>query len=62
MGALACVLLGLGRDEWSGCAEGGWFDDVIDEETNGMVIILVVVVKCVVVGVRRCKKTRGVMS
>lgn len=57
MGALACIILGLGRDEWSGCA------DKVDEEMNGMLIIVVVVKKSVVVvGVRTCKKIRGVVS
>ena len=40
-GALACIA--LGRDEWSSCVEGRWF---VDEETNGMIIVVVVKKSC----------------
>jgi len=43
MGALACITLVLGWDEWGGCAER-WFGVV--DQTNGMLIIVVVVKKC----------------
>jgi hypothetical protein len=49
MGAVACIALGVGRDEWGGCAEVewvGWFIVVDDnDETKGMLITVVVVVR-----------------
>ena len=46
-GAVACIALGVGCDEWNVCAECelvGWDADVVAEEANGMLKILVVVV------------------
>jgi len=63
MGALACVTLILGRDEWGGCAEGRWFGDVVDE-TNGMLITVIVVKALLLLALKRAKaeQTCGVLS